>query len=224
MATTASSGRPRRAGVEDAVITATAELVASRGFAGTSLDEIAVRARVAKTTVYRRWPSKAALCVDALVQLLGEPPAVAVQHENGLRAAVSWLAERVRLPAVDALLVGLVAEAARDEDLRARLRARIREPFTSKLARDWQLPDDDVNLAFDIVVGALLHRRGMNGLITDHDASIISAVATDLIAASRPASGRAATRAGVPSAGLSRQAAACRCGGESGVTRMLAQG
>ncbi|MFT4262619.1 MAG: TetR/AcrR family transcriptional regulator [Nocardioides sp.] len=181
MSTTTGAGRPRREEVGPAVLAITADLVSRHGLVGTTLDEIARRAGVAKTTVYRRWPSKGALAVDALAQVLGEPPVVTVPTEEGLHAAVSWLADRVRHPTVAALLSGLVAEAAHDAELRGRLRARIRDPFTSRLVRDWRLEADDVDRAFDIVVGALLHRRAMNGVITDLDDTIVTEVATRLV-------------------------------------------
>ena len=45
------------------------ELLASRGYAGFRLDELAKRAGVAKTTILRRWPSKAAVAAAAVEQL-----------------------------------------------------------------------------------------------------------------------------------------------------------
>ena len=45
------------------------ELLASRGYAGFRLDDLAKRADVAKTTILRRWPSKAAVAAAAVEQL-----------------------------------------------------------------------------------------------------------------------------------------------------------
>ena len=42
------------------------ELVASRGYDSLTIDEIAAAARASKATLYRRWPSKAAIVVDAV--------------------------------------------------------------------------------------------------------------------------------------------------------------
>lgn len=179
--TVRAGGRPRRAGVDAAVLAATADLVAKRGLARTSLDEVAAQAGVAKTTLYRRWPSKGALAVDALAHVLGEAPAVTVPTDAGLREAVAWLASRVRHEAVADLLSGVVTEAAHDPELRRMLRERIRDPFTTRLTTDWQLGAEDVDRAFDIVIGALVHRHAMNGSISDTDIEVVTSVATRLV-------------------------------------------
>lgn len=65
-----SAGRPRRHGVEETVLAAAVALAGDEGYAGATVDAVAARAGVAKTTVYRRWPSKEALAVDALAAAL----------------------------------------------------------------------------------------------------------------------------------------------------------
>ena len=69
-----SAGRPRRHGVEETVLAAAVALAGDEGYAGATVDAVAARAGVAKTTVYRRWPSKEALAVDALAAALDLPP------------------------------------------------------------------------------------------------------------------------------------------------------
>ncbi|MEO8378848.1 MAG: helix-turn-helix domain-containing protein [Acidobacteriota bacterium] len=59
-------GRPRRAGADDAILTVARTLLAERGYRELTVDAIADRAGVAKTTVYRRWPSKGALIAAAI--------------------------------------------------------------------------------------------------------------------------------------------------------------
>jgi AcrR family transcriptional regulator len=161
------------------------ELIAERGYAGTTIDAIAQRARVAKTTLYRRWQSKCELAVDALVAVLGDPPVARTGSGTAaapadLDAAVGWLARQVSDPAVRLLLVGLSAEAARDAQVRDRLRARIREPFTRRLAERWSLPEPRVDLAFDLVVGTLLHRVA-TGRVDAADVRAVTRLATQLL-------------------------------------------
>ncbi|TDD82257.1 TetR/AcrR family transcriptional regulator [Actinomadura darangshiensis] len=61
------AGRPRSERAEKAIIDATLDLLAEEsGVAGVSIEAVAARAGVGKTTIYRRWPSKEALIVDAL--------------------------------------------------------------------------------------------------------------------------------------------------------------
>jgi AcrR family transcriptional regulator len=62
-------GRPRRAAARPAIIEATLELLAERGFQAATMDAIAERAGVGKNTIYRRWASKEELVADAIHEL-----------------------------------------------------------------------------------------------------------------------------------------------------------
>jgi AcrR family transcriptional regulator len=62
-------GRPRRAATREAIVEATLELLAERGFRAATIGEIAARAGVGRNTIYRRWPSKEELVADALREL-----------------------------------------------------------------------------------------------------------------------------------------------------------
>ncbi len=66
-------GRPRSEDADRAILSAATELLAERGLGGMSMEEVAVRAGVGKATVYRRWPSRGALALDAHdhVRLMG---------------------------------------------------------------------------------------------------------------------------------------------------------
>jgi AcrR family transcriptional regulator len=58
--------RPRSQRAHQAILAAALELCIERGFAKTSVDAIAQRAGVGKQTIYRWWPSKAAVVVEAV--------------------------------------------------------------------------------------------------------------------------------------------------------------
>lgn len=66
-------GRRRDESKDDAILQATRELLAERGFDGMTMDAVADRAGAGKATVYRRWPSKVQLTVDAIVCSPGVP-------------------------------------------------------------------------------------------------------------------------------------------------------
>ncbi|MEV5571232.1 TetR/AcrR family transcriptional regulator [Spirillospora sp. NPDC052269] len=71
----ARPGRPRSERAEKAILTATIDLLAEEsGVDGVSMEAVAARAGVAKTTIYRRWPNKEALIVGALGMLKGPLP------------------------------------------------------------------------------------------------------------------------------------------------------
>ena len=62
-------GRPRSERAARAIIDATIDLLAEEGgVAGVSIEAVAARAGVGKTTIYRRWPNKEALIIDALAE------------------------------------------------------------------------------------------------------------------------------------------------------------
>src|SRR5712664_544992 len=59
-------GRPRSAQANRAIIDAIVELLVDRGYREVTIEAVAARAGVAKTTIYRRWPSKAEMVVEAI--------------------------------------------------------------------------------------------------------------------------------------------------------------
>jgi len=62
-------GRPPTADTAERVLTAALELIARDGYAGLTLNALAARAGVAKTTILRRWGSKAAVAAAAVERL-----------------------------------------------------------------------------------------------------------------------------------------------------------
>src|SRR5208283_2674 len=80
----ASRGRPRDPGADKAIFRAALELFVEHGIEGASFEQIARRAGVARTTVYRRWSSREDLLAQAM--------AVARQ------APERWLAATGRVP------------------------------------------------------------------------------------------------------------------------------
>lgn len=72
-------GRPRRASARPAIVEATLELLADRGFQEATIEAIAMRAGVGRNTIYRRWRSKEELIADALRELTAELDV----HEEG---------------------------------------------------------------------------------------------------------------------------------------------
>lgn len=174
-------GRPRKPGVDDAVLTAMVDLVTEHGYTRTTIDNIARRAGVAKTTIYRRWRSEKELAIDALVLVLGEPPMSHSSGEEALRDAISWLAARIPEEPVQGILIGLLAEAAHDPEVRTDLRTKIREPFVTQLISQWDLAPAAADTAFDIVVGGLLHRLATTGDINTSDTDTVISAATSLL-------------------------------------------
>lgn len=70
-----SPGRPRSVRADEAIIEAVLDLLAGGStIESLSIEAIAAKAGVGKATIYRRWPGKQALLIEALRSLKGEPP------------------------------------------------------------------------------------------------------------------------------------------------------
>jgi len=69
-----SVGRPRSLQADRAIVDAVLEEVIAVGIDGVSIEQVAARAGVAKATVYRRWPNKEALVLDAVTGVEVELP------------------------------------------------------------------------------------------------------------------------------------------------------
>lgn len=113
-------GRPRDRHADAKILKATMGLLERHGFRAVTLEGIAEEAGVARTTVYRRWPNKAAIVMDAFLTQVApriafpEHP-VAVER---LRLQMQLLARAFRQePGL--LIRALIAEAQFDEELRA---------------------------------------------------------------------------------------------------------
>src|SRR5215475_3487601 len=59
--------RPRLPSADQVIVEATRVLLLENGYAGVSIEGVAARAGVAKTTIYRRWPSKAELVFEVAI-------------------------------------------------------------------------------------------------------------------------------------------------------------
>jgi AcrR family transcriptional regulator len=156
-----------------AVLDAADDLLVERGFAGLTMEGIAARAGVAKQTIYRWWPSKTAVLLDAYGQDAAEdltPPDtgdLVTDLRTHLRTIASFLT-RADAGAVLRALVGQaqhdpeVAEVLRRDHL-SRQRERDRLPLERAVARGELGPDVDLDLLVDRLVGPLHYRVLVTG-------------------------------------------------------------
>jgi AcrR family transcriptional regulator len=155
-------GRPR-AGVNDVVFAATLRTVQQVGYAAATVERIAAAAGIAKTTVYRRWPTKGALIVDCLLDAFGPVPLDGATRAELLKSATYWIAEKISEPGIGDAFAGVFSDAVSDPALREILATRLQDPYRLALGEALGDPDDRVLFFIDVVVGTLLHRMGMTG-------------------------------------------------------------
>lgn len=119
-------GRPRSLAVDAAVSRAVLDLLERVGYAAMSVEQVAVRAGVAKATVYRRWASKAEMVFGIVVHGEAiEPPADSGALAGDLRALVGHVVTLLSAPAARRALPGLLADLQRDPMLAERFQATV---------------------------------------------------------------------------------------------------
>ena len=180
----ARRGRPRDSGVDRRVLSAAWGLLHAGGYAALNVDDVAERAGVAKTTLYRRWPTKDHLAIAVGAQMLGEVP---IPDSGDLRQDLTEFAtalaeslNRLRMAGhygggkSPGLAAELVAAAARHPDIgevvramyaerHALARARLERAVSSEGLRS----DLDPGLLVEQLVGPIYYRILITGAPAD---------------------------------------------------------
>ena len=160
VATTA--GRPRSEEAHRAILDATLELLAEVGFSAMTVEGVASRAQVGKATIYRRWPSKLPLVVEAFGQLPGFEEVDTGSLAEDLKKMIRGYLQAFNESPLSAILPSLAGERAHNPEL-----AEVFEPvskgrrqplvraFERAVDRNEVPADLDVELAADLVVGPI---------------------------------------------------------------------
>ena len=158
------------------VLAATAELLFERGFAGASVDEVSRRSGVAKTTIYRHWPTRVDLLRDAC-STIGTPQNVpdTGNFETDVTALVTDLAQLLRTAKWTSVLPSIIDAAERDPDIAdmySKLQHGYSAPFETAILRAvgrGELPKDtDTAMLIAALTGPLFYRRWFSrDLLTD---------------------------------------------------------
>jgi AcrR family transcriptional regulator len=118
-------GRPLSETVRKNVLRAAIELLEERGFKSLTVESIAERAGASKVTLYRRWPNKAAIVMEAF--LADVAPRVPFRHTGSaledLRAQMIAFVKLLRGPH-GRWIAGLIAEGVLDEEVNEALHTR----------------------------------------------------------------------------------------------------
>lgn len=163
-------GRPRSATAHRAVLRATLEIFGDAGFHGLTVEGVAARAGVARTTVYRWWPSKLALLLEALSALWQQ--AVVPDTGSVREDAVAHLRGFIELHndrRVARLLATLLAEASRNAELleaRPSFVAAQREPLRRALERGVARGELPVGLDHELTMDLLMSVITVRALAT----------------------------------------------------------
>ncbi|MGW1955481.1 TetR/AcrR family transcriptional regulator [Streptomyces sp. NPDC001920] len=178
-------GRPRSAAADAAILAATRQALVELGWSKLTLGDVATRAGVAKTTLYRRWSGKNELVVDAVAELFDE---LRLPDRGTLAADIEGVvlqfAAILARPEAKSGLMAVVSESTRDDALRQRIRESIvnrqkglvLEGRSRAQARGELPPESDpsesartVDLIFDVIAGAVVHRALVSAEPVDTD-------------------------------------------------------
>ena len=165
-------GRPRNPTLDERILDQVLVLLASHGYAGLTLDELAARSGVAKTTILRRWPSKAAVAAAGVERLALQT--VDVPDSGSLRGDLRALLHG----AVDSFVRGrgqfvprLLRETGHHPEIADLLytvihtrRQAYRRVLALAVARGELAPTVDQELMIDLLIGPIWTR-----LLITHD-------------------------------------------------------
>lgn len=158
-------GRPRSKRSEEAILRATTSLLADERYANFTVGKVAARARASKSTIYRRWPTKEHLVIEAFNRW----PALTPHDRGDVMADLLGLYRQflriLHQPPSNAIMPTLVAERAHNPALAAvfdPLMQRRRDPVRVVLERAMErgeLPHQtNVELAVDAIMGVTVLR------------------------------------------------------------------
>jgi AcrR family transcriptional regulator len=177
--TTRKAGRRRDESKDDAILLATRELLAERGFDGMTMDAVADRAGAGKATVYRRWPSKVQLTVDAVVCARGVAQTIDDIPDTGsLRSDL--LAVRYGRPRTDddsELMSGLMSAVKENPEVAAvfheqfvRSRVNMMRGLLERAQARGELRDDiDLDMVAAVAPAMIAYRKMVAGQRIDDE-------------------------------------------------------
>jgi AcrR family transcriptional regulator len=190
-------GRPRSEKARQAILEATSELLLEYGLSSISMDTVAERAGASKATIYRWWPSKELLALDALFSEWetgrSETPDTG-SFAGDLLALVGPWVHRLEEKPYGRVIAALITRAQSDPEFAEAYSARFIQPrrdqarliFARAIERDEIPADTDVEAALDLLYGPFYHRM-LHGHASLTDGFAHTVVAYVVAGVSRPA-------------------------------------
>jgi AcrR family transcriptional regulator len=162
-----AGGRPRSERARRAVLDAACDLFEKGGYPAATIEAIATRSGVAKTTIYRWWPHRAALMVELLLTIADKaaPPPAGPDPMRALRTELHRVAQAIdMLPG--RLLMALMTEAHQDPEVQGALMKGLfvpRRNASAAVIRKAQesgtlRADVPPGLAVDLIFGPLFYK------------------------------------------------------------------
>ena len=179
-------GRPRDERIDADITAAALDLLSTEGFDRFSVEAVAALAGVAKTTVYRRFPTRNDLIVGALVRLnyeLPPPPAPGPVRER-LISVLNGIRHRTTESVRGRILMQVVSEGLRDPALADLVHQRVlaprrqvlRDVITDGIASGELRADVEVDTVVPLLVGPMLYLGMWSGSAVTKNVTVESVV------------------------------------------------
>ena len=167
-----SPERRRSIRSHQAILAATAQLLAEVGYTALTIEGVAAQAGVGKATVYRWWPSKGALVIEAMSAALAMPTFTETGDlRQDLLTVGNGIVDTLAHSPAGAVISALAADLMRDPDMAEQFRDQVIRPPRSavtqilrRAADRGELPSDvDIDLLLDVYAGAVFYRVLISG-------------------------------------------------------------
>lgn len=178
-ASTGSGHARRRSRSERVVLDATRELLGESGFGSLTVEGVAARAGVAKTTIYRRYRSKTDLALAVLLDMVGDVSTQPYVEDTAteLIVLVNKTVELMSTTVLGRIMKGLVSEVAADPELAHVYRERVvsqrvadvRVLVERGISRGELRADLDPEMVTDLLLGPIYYRYFLSGSPMDGD-------------------------------------------------------
>ncbi len=164
--------RRRNSRSHKAILDATTHLLTDVGYGQLTIEGVAARAGVGKATVYRWWPSKGALVIEAMSngQSVPHPPdtgSLRTDLLDAVRRVIHLLTSSPEGAVIPALAADLVDDPALAKQFREQILRPRRSVATDVVRRAVERgelpPDVDVELLLDVYAGAVFYRHVVSG-------------------------------------------------------------
>jgi AcrR family transcriptional regulator len=159
---------PRATRIRNEVLSAAGQILQRDGYAGLTMERVAAESGIAKTTLYRRWPTKAALCVELYLDVAGrelrDPDSGDVARD--LKEITTTVVDLQTRTVAGPAFIGVIAEAHVSPQTRTavlaefaeRRREMTRKVLRRAIARGELGANTDVDLVIDALGGAVTFR------------------------------------------------------------------
>lgn len=180
---------PRVARTREVVLSATVEELTVSGFERISIDAVAERSGVARSTIYRNWPDRTTLLAEAFNQICGDGPAEVPPSDTlagDLEALARLLVAKLTSDAWTRTVPSLIGAATHDPAMRAMMsafsaerRAEASAMLSRAIERGEIVPSDHLDQALERFVAPFFYRALMSQQPLDQafiDAQVVAAI------------------------------------------------